>query len=96
MKNIIISTILTAVCTICFAQTNPRETGPKAKNQKIWERDQNFNGVHGETNQTSTIKGPKAKNQKHIYRPETLTLNLTTERTLVKGPKAKNQKIWKD
>lgn len=96
MKNIIISTILATVCTIGFAQTNPRVTGPKAKNQKIWERDQNFNGIHSETNETFVIKGPKAKNKKHVYSPNELTVNPTVQRTALKGPKAKNQKIWKD
>jgi hypothetical protein len=94
MKNvlIIIATLVFA-SSVGFSQGfTDRETGPKAKNQKAWDKERKSEIVSPvEAKQT----GPEAKNAKIWNKDaEKQKVNVQIERKELKGPKAKNAKPW--
>ncbi|RAV28373.1 hypothetical protein [Sinomicrobium soli] len=71
-------------------------TGPKVKNQKIWEKEREAVVVHHKTDE-EVVTGPRAKNAR-IWKKDTTgnSQAVTTRKHKdLTGPRFKNRKPWK-
>lgn len=72
MKNsIVVALVLCFVSSAAFSQTVRPPKGPKAKNQKPWEKQVANTATYQTMAQRVVLKGPKAKNQ----RPSAISTN---------------------
>jgi len=99
MKKLIFTlSALFLICVASQAQSKKDLKGPKAKNYKVWQDDNESATVYTSANQES-IKGPEAKNQKtwtaRTSDENKIAVKRDTRRTSLKGPAAKNYKPWK-
>lgn len=86
MKNILIAALSVLVSVSAFAVDNAK--GPKAKNQKAWNKVSSTEVV---SYSYETEKGPKAKNSVKVKEEGSRT-EVVSKKATLKGPKAKNRK----
>ncbi|UGU14973.1 hypothetical protein LS482_14890 [Sinomicrobium kalidii] len=88
--------LLLALCFVTVSNGQQSElTGPRVKNEKIWEKERKTIVVY-HTPDRKPVTGPKAKNRK-IWEKKDTTRQVVVrrKRNTVTGPRFKNRKPWK-
>ena len=94
MKNTIILICTALAMPVSYGQQSAL-TGPKVKNEKVWEKEAKDIKVY-HTPDRETVTGPKAKNSKIWEKEDTSQKVITRKRKDdITGPKYKNRKPWK-
>lgn len=90
MKKYILPTLLlNALLTLNgYAQERP-VTGPKAKNEKVWETNSQKTVIYTKI-KVIPVTGPEAKNKKKVSSNESKQPVITIKKAKIYGPKAKN------
>ena len=88
MKKVLFAFGFMLVVLSANAQVSKGLKGPKFKNQKAWEKDNNTVSVASESKEL--IKGPKAKNGSKYIVLKTKEVGEGNNRKGMKGPKYKN------
>lgn len=97
MKKIIVLFIFLVDFTV-NAQTSKKTTGPKAKNNKVWENKKTTTLVLVNNYKKTSLFGGRFKNQKQWNKKSSensVVVKTRTQKENITGPKAKNTKPWK-